>query len=64
MTALVLKAFSNPFATVGAILASIWVGMIAMGENAGRARAASELARMGYYDEAKNLMLQGAKKDV
>lgn len=34
-----------------------FVGLIAFGESAGRARAASELARMGYYDEAKNLML-------
>jgi hypothetical protein len=63
MTALVMKAFKNPFAAVGTVLAGIWVGMIAMGEQAGRSRAASELARMGYYDEAKNLMLQG-KKDV
>lgn len=27
-------------------------------ERAGRARAAAELARMGYYEEAKKIMLQ------
>ena len=30
-------------------------------ERLGRARAASELARQGYYKEAKALMLQGGK---
>jgi len=57
MTALVMKAIKNPFYGVGTVLAGIWMGMIAMGEQAGRSRAASELARMGYYDEAKALML-------
>ena len=38
-------------------LAVFFVGLIAFGENAGRARAARELARQGYHDEAKNLML-------
>ena len=33
------------------------VTMIALGESAGRARAASELSRQGYHDEAKALML-------
>ena len=64
MTALVIKAFKNPFYSVGIVLASIWAGMIAMGEQAGRSRAASELARMGYYDEAKNLMLDRKDKNV
>jgi hypothetical protein len=40
-----------------------FVGIIAFGESAGRARAASELARQGYYKEAQALMLQGAKKN-
>lgn len=41
------------------------VGSITMFENAGRARAASELARMGRYDEAKALMMEikNAKKN-
>jgi len=32
-------------------------GLIALGESAGRARAASELSRQGYHDEARALML-------
>ena len=41
------------------------IGTIALFENAGRARAASELARMGLYEEAKSLMLEikNAKKN-
>ena len=39
------------------ILGISLVGLIAFGESAGRARAASELSRMGYHDEAKALML-------
>ena len=35
--------------------------MIAFGESAGRARAASELSRMGMHDEAKALMMGDAK---
>ena len=38
-------------------LSVAFVGMIAFGESAGRARAASELSRQGYHDEAKALML-------
>ena len=38
-------------------LAVMFVGIIAFGESAGRARAASELSRQGYHDEAKALML-------
>ena len=38
-------------------LAVAFVGIIAFGEGAGRARAASELSRMGLHDEAKALML-------
>jgi hypothetical protein len=41
-----------------------FVGIIAFGESAGRARAASELASKGYYKEAQALMLEGVKKDV
>jgi hypothetical protein len=39
-------------------LSVVLVGLIAFGESAGRARAASELSRMGYHDEAKALMLE------
>ena len=47
---------------VKTISITAFVGMIAFGESAGRARAASELARMGMHDEAKALMLDGVKK--
>lgn len=41
------KAFVTAFVTI-----------IAFGESAGRARAAAELSRQGYHDEAKALMLE------
>ena len=37
-------------------LSVAFVGLIALGESAGRARAASELSRQGYHDEARALM--------
>ena len=37
-------------------LAVAFVGLIAFGESAGRARAASELSRQGFHKEAKALM--------
>ena len=37
-------------------LSVAFVGLIALGETAGRARAASELTRMGMHKEAKALM--------
>lgn len=42
--------------TIRTALSVAFVGIIAFGESAGRARAANELARQGYYDEAKALM--------
>ena len=33
-----------------------FVGLIALGETAGRARAAAELSRQGYHGEARALM--------
>jgi len=44
-------------------LFTAFVAVIAFGESAGRARAAAELSRQGYYAEAKALMLQGASKN-
>lgn len=42
-----------------------FIAVIAFGERAGRARAAAELSRQGYFDEAKALMLrEDEKKDV
>ena len=46
---------------VKTIAITAFVGMIAFGESAGRARAASELARMGMHKEAKALMLGDTK---
>ena len=37
-------------------LSVAFVGLIAFGETAGRARAAAELSRQGYHDEARALM--------
>jgi hypothetical protein len=39
------------------VLSIAFVGLIAFGESAGRARAASELSRQGFHKEAKALML-------
>ena len=39
-------------------LIAVWIGLIAFGESAGRARAAAELSRQGYHKEAKALMLE------
>lgn len=40
------------------ILVGAFVAMIAYTETAGRARAAAELTRQGYHEEAKALMLE------
>ena len=47
-------------------LSVAFVALIAFGESAGRARAASALAREGFHDEAKALMLSPREfgKDV
>jgi len=54
--------FKNPlpkmFKSIGKGLMAVFIGIIAFGESAGRARAAAELARMGYQDEARALMLK------
>ena len=42
-------------------LAVAFVALIAFGESAGRARAAAELSRQGYHDEARALMLETRK---
>jgi hypothetical protein len=59
--------FQNPlpklFRTIGKGLFAMFIGIIALGESAGRARAAAELSRQGYHEEAKALMLQGGKSE-
>lgn len=39
-------------------LSGFWSTIWSIGESAGRARAASELSRMGMHEEAKRLMLE------
>lgn len=60
--------FRNPLPTIfkwiGSVAMGIILGMIAAGEQAGRSRAAAELARMGYYDEAKRIMLKKDQENV
>lgn len=48
----------NPLKAIGKTIIAIWIGFIAFGESAGRARAAAELSRQGYHAEAKRLMLE------
>ena len=43
--------------TLQTALSIAFVALIAFGESAGRARAASELYRQGYVEEARKLML-------
>ena len=47
--------FKNPFPEM---FKRIFTGMINACERAGRARAASELAKMGRYEDAKRIMLE------
>ena len=51
MATLVMNTIVNPFRGFGK-------GFMTFVEIAGYARAASELARHGYYEEAKNCMMQ------
>ena len=58
--------FKNPlpkmFRALGKILVGMLVGIMAFGESAGRARAAAELSRQGYHEEARRLMLREDEK--
>jgi len=47
--------FKNP---LPAMFKRIFTGMINACEHAGRSRAASELAKMGRYEDAKRIMLE------
>jgi len=44
------------------VLFTAFMAVIAFGESAGRARAASELARMGKIEEARSLMIRKENK--
>jgi len=60
--------FKNPlpkiFNLLGKALMAVFIGIIAFGESAGRARAAAELSRQGYHEEAKRLILREDLKNV
>ena len=61
MTAIEMKNTTWEFtckicSVIRTALSIAFVGLIAFGESAGRARAASELSRQGFHDEAKALM--------
>jgi len=45
-------------------LVTAFVAIIAFGENAGRARAAHQLASMGMYEEAKALMIKETEESA
>jgi len=47
--------------TIGKVMIGIAMFMWALGESAGRARAAEALWREGYHEEAKRLMLDNRK---
>lgn len=50
-------ATCNTCVIVRKLIVSFFVGLNAFGQSIGRARAASELHRLGYTEEAKRLML-------
>jgi len=51
MTAIAMNYVVNPFK-------GFWKGFMVTCDIMGYSRAASELARLGYYEEAKNCMMQ------
>ena len=62
MTSATISTYYCTFCdAVKTIAITAFCSMIAFGESAGRARAASELSRMGMHDEAKALMMGDAK---
>lgn len=61
MTTAIYKHTCDICVSLRNLLVSMWLGLIAAGEAAGRARAARELARQGYHAEAKKLMLEMKK---
>ena len=58
--------FKNPlpklFKAIGKGFIAVLMGIMAFGESAGRARAAAELHRLGYTEEARRLMLREDEK--
>ena len=60
-TATISTYYCNFCEAVKTIVITAFIGFIAIGESAGRARAAAELSRMGMHKEAKALMMGDAK---
>jgi len=60
-TATISTYYCSICEAVKTIVITAFCTMIAVGESAGRARAASELSRMGMHKEAKALMLGDTK---
>lgn len=54
----VASAVASSYKWIGKMSVVALTAMIAFTENAGRARAASELSRQGYHEEAKALMME------
>lgn len=55
-TATISTYYCNFCQAVKTMAITAFIGLIAFGESAGRARAAAELHRQGYTEEAKRLM--------
>jgi hypothetical protein len=68
MTSITHTSFYNVTCKICTVIRNaiiaFFVAAIALGESAGRARAARELANMGRLKEAKALMLRKDKEDV
>ena len=60
-TATISTYYCNFCEAVKTIVITAFCTMIAVGESAGRARAASELTRMGMHKEARALILGDEK---
>ena len=62
MTTATLNTYYCAFcAAVAKYATKFFTGMIGMFESVGRARAAAELARQGYHEEARAIMLREEK---
>ena len=55
-------AFRRPTFDGARIIRNFWRGFVWRLELLGRAKAAAELSRMGYHDQAKELMMEIIKK--
>lgn len=56
-------AFRRPTFDLGRVVKKMFKGLIWRLELLGRAKAAAELSRMGYHDQARSLMLEIVSKE-